>query len=181
MRADSQPPRASRLLSRARCLYDEHANGLAAAAATAGRAGFAGGAEWMRLALEVIRGRRPDGVAAFHRLGFAKYAIAVVAAATVVALPALWWPWAWLLAIPAFYAFECRMVFAFPCALDGSVRPLRDSHAMVMAATSALSATLTVMRIAVEMLVGGVIGRGVVRSWCVGCLAVVLWYEEARR
>jgi hypothetical protein len=30
------------------------------------------------------------------------------------------------------------------------------------------------------MLLGGLAGRGFVRSWCLGCLAVCLWYEDLR-
>jgi len=39
---------------------------------------------------------------------------------------------------------------------------------------------VTVARIAAEMLFGGLRGRGFARSWCVGCIAVLLWYEAAR-
>ena len=35
--------------------------------------------------------------------------------------------------------------------------------------------------IALVMLFGGFAGRGFLRSWCIGCLAVVLWYERLRR
>jgi hypothetical protein len=38
-----------------------------------------------------------------------------------------------------------------------------------------------VIPLAAVMLFGGVVGRGFVRSWCLGCLAVVVWYEDLRR
>ena len=38
----------------------------------------------------------------------------------------------------------------------------------------------TVMPLAAVMLAGGFLGRGFVRSWCLGCLAVCLWYEHLR-
>ena len=34
------------------------------------------------------------------------------------------------------------------------------------------------MQLAAVMLLGGCIGRGFVRSWCVGCLAICIWYED---
>jgi len=168
------------LLMTARGFYDEPRHGLAAAARDARWSGFAGGAQWMRGAIAAVRGRAPDGDAAFHWLGVLKYGIATVGAVAMVWIAfVLSW---WLLpaAVVVFYAIECRMVFAFPLALDGSRRPLRDSHALVSVTMSAACATLLVMRIAAEMLVGGFLGRGFVRSWCVGCMAVVVWYERAR-
>lgn len=75
---------------------------------------------------------------------------------------------------------EARFVFAFPCALDGSSTPLRASHRLLARDRGAPSATVTVARIAAEMLFGGLRGRGFARSWCVGCIAVLLWYEAAR-
>lgn len=141
---------SSRWFAQARRLYDEPRHGLPGAAAIAARGGFAGGAEWMRRAL-------------------------------VVSIAA-WSSTAWLLplAVIAFYAVEVRMVFAIPLALDGSHAPLRDSHALVSRSSAPFVATARVMRIAAEMLAGGFCGRGFVRSWCVGCLAVLLWYEQAR-
>ncbi len=33
------------------------------------------------------------------------------------------------------------------------------------------------MPLACTMLFGGLAGRGFLRSWCLGCLAVCIWYE----
>jgi len=38
----------------------------------------------------------------------------------------------------------------------------------------------TVLPLAAMMLLGGFVGRGFVRSWCLGCLAVLIWYERLR-
>jgi hypothetical protein len=153
---------------------------LAALASDVRWAGFAGGALWMREALHVLRGVRPRGEAAFHRLGLVKYGIATAAAAAFAV--GAWHVAAGLvpLVVIVFYAVECRMVFVFPLALDGSPAPLRDSHTLVARTASPFAATAVVMRLAAEMLFGGFLGRGFVRSWCCGCLAVLLWYERAR-
>ena len=37
-----------------------------------------------------------------------------------------------------------------------------------------------VLALAFTMLFGGLVGRGFLRSWCLGCLAVCLWYEDLR-
>jgi hypothetical protein len=69
--------RARDLLTRAAEQYDALASPLRAAAAAAAFGGFAAGAQWMRLALETMRGR-PCFPAAFnyHLLGLIKYGLA---------------------------------------------------------------------------------------------------------
>ncbi|MBL8842590.1 MAG: hypothetical protein JNL90_13805 [Planctomycetes bacterium] len=195
-------PDAATLLARAACCYDEPRFGLAAAARIAARGGFAGGAEWMRRALGAIRGESPHGAARFTRLGVVKYALASGAALLLpaLALPLLALPafasvvqtplaaalrWLLLLmslplASGAFYAVESRFVFAFPCAIDGDAVPLRASHRLLARTAAPLAAIRAVVRIAASMVVGGLLGRGFLRSWAIGCLAVLLWYEEAR-
>ena len=174
-------PDARELLRAAARVFDDAGNGLAARAAGAGRGGFAGGAEWMRAALGVMRGSQPRGACSFARLGATKYGVAgcgalvAVAAAVLLRTP---WP---LLAVPfAFYAVESLLVFAFPAALDGAPRPAAASAELIVRTCGAVAATGTVMQIAWTMLTGGLRGRGFVRSWCLGCLAVLIWYERAR-
>jgi hypothetical protein len=179
--------------------YDDPRHGLARAARVAATGGFSGGAEWMREALRTLRGTAPAARTSFHALGIAKYALAsgaagaaaLAAAAVATALatgldarsslaaivsPAI----AFAVAIGAFYGVEARLVFAFPMALDGSGTPLRDSHRLVRRTMSASRATASVLRIAASMVIGGFAGRGFLRSWCIGCLAVLLWHEQAR-
>lgn len=168
------------LLLTAGRIYDEPANGLRASSRAAIWTGFGGGAAWMRSAMGVVRGQAPSGEPSAERLGACKYALASVAASLVLAL--LWRVPA--LAVPAavviFYVVEVRMVFVFPLALDGEEAPFRASHRLVARTSPQGVATARVMRIAARMLFGGFTGRGFVRSWCLGCLAVVLWYEDAR-
>jgi len=172
---------ARTLLAAAAQLYDDPANGLQAAAHAAAWRGFTGGAAWMRRAMGVVRGTEPLGGSRFGWLGAAKYTCAIVVALLVLAVawrvPAL----AVSLAVFAFYAIEARMVFVFPLALDGESAPFVASHRLVARTLPCGLATTRVMRIACAMLFCGLCGRGFVRSWCRGCLAVVLWYEDARR
>lgn len=169
------------LLARARLRFDEPGGGLADAARRAATGGFSGGAEWLRLALANERGVPPEGRAAFARLGLLKYGLAAAAASLVGAVALAFDPLLLPLVVVAFYLVEVRMVFVFPLALDGHAAPLVGSHDLLQRTMPWPQATARVMRIAAEMLCGGLLGRGLLRSWCVGCLAVVLWYEEARR
>jgi hypothetical protein len=174
--------RARTLLDGAAQLFDDPRRGLDALARRAAWRGFAGGAEWMRAALGLLRGKPPrGGEHGFQRLGIAKYSLAALAALLVVSA-ALASELVWLapLAVPAFYVVEVRMVFAFPLALDGEPRPLRASHRLLAAHHGALAATVTVMQLAAVMLAGGFAAQGFRRSWCLGCLAVLLWYERVR-
>lgn len=147
--------------------------------------GFRGGCEWMALALGELRGTRPTvpaGGAA--SAGLMKYGAAALAAGIVVAGAAGGWlPWA--AGVPlaglAFYAVEAQGAFVMCAIADGSATPWRDSRRLIRLAGGALVVTVRIIMIAAFMVCGGFGGRGFLRAWCVGCLAVVLWYERLRR
>jgi len=177
---------ATAWIARARSILADERNGLSEAAIKASRGGFAGGALWMQQAMSVVRSA-PMGCsddcptsASYLQLGLTKYALAISGAALVAVVCWRTQPCLLPLAVVAFYLIEVRMVFAFPVAIDSSASPFRDSHELLRSTMPWLTATKNVMLLAAEMLFGGLIGRGFVRSWCVGCLAVVVWYEEAR-
>ncbi|MBN8226149.1 hypothetical protein JYK02_01350 [Corallococcus macrosporus] len=85
-----------------------------------------------------------------------------------------------VLALPAFYAVEVQGLFLFPVAIDGAPHPWRTARAMLRDVGGTPGAMGTVGVLASVMLLGGLAGRGQVRCWCLGCLAVVLWYEDLR-
>ena len=170
------------LLGRAAELYDGPGGDLAASAVGAGRHGFRSGAEWMRRAMATIRGAPiPESRANFHSLGFLKYgaagAVALGGGAVAVLLGG---PLLALIAVPLFYAVEAQGVFLFPVALDGHERPFRAARRSTVAAGGTLRVMAIVMPIAAVMLAGGFAGRGFRRSWCLGCLAICVWYEGLR-
>jgi hypothetical protein len=170
------------LLTRAALLYDAPDSPLRPAASSAVRQGFASGAAWMQLALETLRCQpmSPPNEN-FQRLGAIKYGLAGGAALTWLAI-------CWLLAAPllapvvvvVFYLIEAQMVFLFPLALDGSAQAFREARRWTVRAGGSFAVMATVLPLAGCMLFGGFIGRGFIRSWCLGCLAVCLWYEDLR-
>jgi hypothetical protein len=175
--------RARDLLRAARALYDDPATGLAAAARAAWRGGFISGGEWMRRVLAEVRGVARAGPSSrFQLLGVIKYGLAAAAALACVALA---WlveqPLLLLLVVPAFYAVEAQMVFLFPLLLDEAPTPFRDARALTLAAGGTVAVMRTVLPLAAVMMCGGFAGQGFLRSWCLGCLAVCLWYERVRR
>lgn len=179
-----KPPSAALLLAGARELYDDPSLPFAPSAQNdAWKSGFSSGADWMRLVLHHLRGDMPQPVpASFQTLGVVKYGLSALFALLVLAVIVRTDAWMLLpMVVFAFYAVEAQMVFLFPLALDGEPHPIRASLMWTRAAGGTIPVMVTVMQLAAVMLFGGFLGRGFVRSWCLGCLAVVLWYEALRR
>ena len=171
---------ASQLLKRAMAIYDDPANGLAQTAPQAARQGFLSGAQWMNQAMGVVRGRSALMRSAnYQGLGFFKYGLATAAALTATFLAYQVGRWDFVGLIPlAFYAIEAQFVFLFPLVLDGTPTPVKDSLAMTRRAGGTIQVLATIVPISWVTLFGGFAGQGFLRCWCVGCLAVVLWYED---
>lgn len=136
----------------------------------------------MRLALEAARGKScPPTSFNFQWLGLIKYGLAggVALLWTIVACG---WQVPWLVpfAVVAFYAVEAQMVFLFPLALDGMARPFGAARSFTCRAGGTIAVMCVVVPLACTMLLGSLAGRGFLRSWCLGCLAVCLWYEDLR-
>lgn len=177
--ADAHDTSAAALLRRAAAVYDAD-DALRAASRQAGRRGFASGAEWMARAIATLRGTPlPPVQSDFQRLGVIKYALATAALLVVAAIALVArMPWLIVIAPLAFYLVEVQMLFLFPAALDGSPQPFRDAIRLTRRAGGAIRAAGTVMILATVMLLGGFAGRGFVRCWCLGCLAVCVWYVD---
>ncbi len=170
------------LLTRAAQWYDAPGSPLRAAATGAALGGFASGTQWMRLVLETLRDRScPPPACNYQRLGLIKYGL-TSGAALLWAVIAYAGHIQWLmpLAVIVFYAVEAQMVFLFPLALDGSSRPFRAARRWTRQAGGTLAVMRVVVPLACTMLLGGLAGRGFLRCWCLGCLAICLWYEDLR-
>lgn len=146
--------------------------------------------DWMRGALGVLRGAERAPKRGLARLILLKYAacaacalLASACALLGLAAPFAPWvaPWAALaLASVGFYAVEAQLVFLVPLAIDGEARPWSTSIAWTRGAGGTARVLVTVLPIAAYMLAGAFVRRGAARSWRVGCLAVLLWYERVR-
>ena len=129
-----------------------------------------------------VRGQPlPAPVPGLNALGAIKYALAA-GTALLIATPAVLlsaWP-LMALGVAGFYAVEAQMVFLFPLALDGARRPFVEARRWTARAGGTLAVMTVVLPVAAVMLLGGFARRGFVRSWCLGCLAVCIWYEDLR-
>jgi hypothetical protein len=176
-------PSATALLRQAAALYDDPRRPFAAQAQQAWKGGFISGAAWMELVIAELRGQQQRPVpACLQKFGIFKYALATLAASMVLCLTIITrvHPFA-LLCIPAFYAVEVQMVFLFPIVLDRLPRPFQTSWQWTRKAGGTLAAMRIVLVLAAVMLFGGLLQKGFIRCWCLGCLAVVLWYEKIRQ
>ncbi len=173
---------ARALLRQACAIYDDPQLPFARAAAQTWRGGFASGAEWMRQILTHLRGRDvPTSPVPFQLLGVVKYGLATLG--TLLFLAGVGVVGAWYLAgglVLVFYAIEAQLVFLFPLAIDGSPDLFRTSRRWTRKAGGTVAVMIIVIQLAAMMIFGGFVGHGFVRSWALGCLAVVLWYEYLR-
>lgn len=172
---------AQTLLARAAVLYDDPCLPFSQSAREEGwKRGFDSGAEWMRIVMQYVRGNAiPPNSAAYQRLGVIKYGLACFGALIWFACCFVCGLWPLVIGVvPVFYAIEAQMVFLFPCAIDRSTTPFRESQELMRHAGGSLIVMAAVLRFAALMLFGGFFGRGFVRSWALGCIAVVLWYED---
>ncbi|MBL7663460.1 hypothetical protein JNK13_11975 [bacterium] len=78
------------------------------------------------------------------------------------------------------------MVFLFPLLLEGGeIEIWKRSLKLSNQAGGTVKVMLTVIPIAATMIFGGFfrapLRRGnFVRAWCIGCLAIIVWYERLR-
>ena len=170
-----------RLISKAAEIYDSDKNGLNIK--TNSFYGFFGeGAAWMSEALRIIRAKDvPLPAKAYNFHGILKYSLSILAALVPVFL-ALQLNFIWLVIFAPliFYWAEAQFVFLFPLLIDNSPSPYRESLRLTKNCGGAGNVMLGVMPLAAVMLLGGFFGKGFTRSWCLGCLAVLLWYEEVK-
>jgi hypothetical protein len=177
-------PTAITLLREAARIYDDPSTELAALAEDESwRTGFDSGAAWMHAAMCYVRASDiPFTEAPFQRFGLFKYGLASLGALTYLSWLLKTRQWGLLPGVVlVFYGIEVQGVFLFPLMIDGTDRPLIDSLGWTQRAGGTLKALSVVIPLAAVMLFGGFFGGGFVRSWALGCLSVVIWYEKLRQ
>lgn len=84
------------------------------------------------------------------------------------------------LSILVFYGFEIQFLFLFPLLIDQRPDPLRSSFKMTCA-VGYLRALSVVVPIGLYMAMGLLRFKSPLYYWYVGCLAIVIWYDEEVR
>ncbi len=171
------------LIKRAAELYDDPATGLQATAPQAATNFFLSGAQWMNQALGVVRGRNSlMKPVSYQLLGLFKYTTSVG-----VGLFFLWLAWRlgrwdFLGLVPlGFLAVDSQLVFLFPALLEGAPSPLAHALRLSHRAGGPILVMAGLIPLWSVALFGGFVGQGFLRSWCLSCLAVVLWYDHVCR
>lgn len=141
------------------------------------------GGRWMKKILRRLEKRPlPRQNPCFQDLGYFKYGFAVwTAFITLCLFSPLGIPIASLTAFLAFYAVEAQMVFLFPLAIEGAPNPLYQSFLETRRAGGTVKVMATVMFIAVYMVSGIFRMASWKRTWCIGCLAVLLWHVRLKK
>ncbi|MBC6611438.1 hypothetical protein H8B15_10915 [Hymenobacter sp. BT507] len=144
---------------------------------------FALGAQWM---FSRLRDNEPDAPAGFDAAtpfgwyGCFKYGISLLAfVGSWVALAnvsVLLTP----LAVLFFYVVEVHFLFLFPLLLDRTKQPLLTSIKATYR-VGLVRALLGVLAIGGYMLSGLLNRRNPLRRWHIGCLSVLLWYQDEVR
>ena len=173
---------AKELLEQSKEIYDDENNRLKEGAREASKGSFTGGARWMMQALRCLRNDTNDlPQANYELLGCFKYGLALLAGLGAGGVSLFISPFiAPFSFILTFYAVEAQFVFLFPIVIDRNQSPFCTSLVLAKKAGGTFKVMRTVMPIALFMLTGGFIGKGFLRSWCIGCLAIVIWYEAVR-
>ncbi len=169
-----------RLLTQARDVYDSKVDRLEDKVRNYRWNGIQGCTEWMREVLTILRrGQIPRGHANFTWLAIIKYGLSFSIFTLTIPVCGLFL--GFVTGVILFYAIESQMTFLFPCALDGITRPFRESRALAVQAGGTLHVMRVVMGLAIVMMGGGWFGYGFIRSWCLGCIAILIWYEDLRK
>lgn len=174
-------PTPFELLEESETLLTSHPSLLLRAKSLSGK-GFCGGARWMKEAQNLLRGEKaPLPKHRYEWYGFLKYGLALLIGTllTFISYQVIPLGGALLVFVLSFYAVEAQFVFLFPLLVDGSENPIRESRTLTVKVGGTIQVVSTVLPIAFVMLFGGIFGKGFLRSWCRGCLSVLLWYENA--
>lgn len=146
------------------------------------------GAEWMRECLETLRGREISRkLVSWNYYGVCKYLSCLLIALLVSCLFTDYgFIIQFLIFACTFYLLEAQSVFLFPLLIDtGEDRIWYRSFNMTLKAGGTIYVASVVVQIALFMIFGGFFFKKLssanfVRAWCIGCVAILIWYEEIR-
>lgn len=139
------------------------------------------GATWMHTRLQELRGYNIATFAEashYNCYGVLKYLILV----SCLFITSLMFYYIHVVLIPftilIFYFVEAHFIFLFPLLIDSTKNPFQESIKLSYK-IGIVKAFLNVMPISVFMIIGLFNYKKPLRNWYLGCLAVLIWYEEA--
>jgi hypothetical protein len=144
---------------------------------------FPTGARWMydRLAeLDKSNIRPWDPAINYNLYGFLKYGICVAGFLLSCVGLAVYAPLLVPVSILVFYLFEIQFLFLFPLLIDHSEKPVIMGIRAVFT-IGIIHCLFTVIPIGCYMLAGLLHKRQRYRNWYIGCMAILIWYNDEVR
>ncbi|MFN7119989.1 MAG: hypothetical protein ACK4TA_24560 [Saprospiraceae bacterium] len=142
---------------------------------------FSLGAKWMHTRLQELRGYDINEftiLSKYNLYGIIKYL--VLAGCLIITIVTLYRINITLLplVILIFYFVEAHFIFLFPLLIDKAENPIKESVKLSYK-IGIIKAMCNVMPISFFMIIGLFNYKKPLRNWYLGCLAVLIWYEEA--
>lgn len=81
------------------------------------------------------------------------------------------------LSVFVFYFVEVHFLFLFPLLIDGTKYPLKESIKQTYR-LGLIKSMVTVFQISCYMLIGLLNPTNPTRNWYIGCLAIIIWYQN---
>jgi hypothetical protein len=141
---------------------------------------FGSGAEWMFVQLNENKDASFNKSIQYSAYGFLKYSISLLAFFVSAFLFFRINVWLVPISIIVFYLVEIHFLFLFPLLIDNVKRPLLTSIRETYR-TGIFTALFNVIPIGVYMIMGLFRLKDPFRNWYIGCLAIVVWYNEEVR
>lgn len=141
---------------------------------------FKSGAEWMFGHLNGKSDSRFNRSAPYSAYGFLKYSISLFAFFVSAFLLFRINVWLVPVSIIVFYLVEIHFLFLFPLLMDNVKQPLLTSVRETYR-TGIFTTLFNVIPIGIYMMMGLFRLKDPFRNWYIGCLAIVVWYNEEVR
>ncbi len=137
---------------------------------------FQSGANWMAEKMNVSIAEKTH----FNQYGFFKYGICLIAFVLFFCFLLHRNIFLTPLSIVVFYFFEVHFLFLFPLLIDRIPNPIRESI-KISYKIGILKAMFIVMQLSFFMLIGLFCFKNPFKNWHIGCLCIVIWYEDEIR
>jgi hypothetical protein len=141
---------------------------------------FSAGARWMAARMNKNAETVWDNTVNFQAFGVFKYGVSFIAFGLAIYFFGRVSLFLTPLAVPVFYLAEVHFLFLFPLLIDGVGYPVWASIRQTYK-IGILRAWINVMPIGAYMIIGLLNTRNAFRNWYIGCLAILIWYDDEVR
>lgn len=141
---------------------------------------FSRGAIWMQKRMKGAPPLSASEARQYNIYGAFKYLLSIFASVVVINFAFQLHPAFLPLSILVFYLVEVHFLFLFPILIERKAWPLINSISCTYR-VGVFTCMITVMQIAFYMLKGIFNFKDPFKNWHIGCLAVLIWYQDEVR